>query len=119
MKKFGEYIKELRAKRRISLRKFCTELEYDPSNWSKIERGVLPPPKSRDFLNRIAEILTITPESDEYYYIFDSAVAAHIPMELVEDKESIEMLPMFFRASRGGNPTEQELESLIKLIKNS
>jgi transcriptional regulator with XRE-family HTH domain len=119
MKKFGEYVKAVRSQNRISLRKFCLELDYDPSNWSKIERGVLPPPKSKSFLERIAEILHLKEGTEEYYYLFDSAAAAHVPHELIGDEEILEKLPLFFRASRGGNPTQKELQDLITLIKDS
>lgn len=119
MKKFGEYVMFLRAEKRISIRKFCLDMEYDPSNWSKIERGILPPPKSKQFLNRIAEVLGLQKDSEEYYYLFDSAAAAHVPIELLDNEKIINSLPVFFRASRGDNPTIKELEDLITLIKNS
>lgn len=119
MKKFGEYVKFLRGEKRISIRKFCIEMEYDPSNWSKIERGMLPPPKSKQFLVRIAEVLNIEEGTEEFYYLFDSAAAAHVPLELVGNEEVIDSLPVFFRASRGDNPTTKELENLVTLIKNS
>lgn len=119
MKKFGEYVKAVRSQNRISLRKFCLELEYDPSNWSKIERGVLPPPKSKTFLERIAEILHLDEGTEGYYYLFDSAAAAHVPHELINDEKILEKLPLFFRASRGDNPTQKELQDLITLINDS
>lgn len=119
MRKFGEFVKEIRALKKISLRRFCDELEYDPSNWSKIERGLLPPPKSRDFIEKIALVLDLNFNSDEYYFLFDAAAAAHIPIGLISNEEIIEKLPIFFRASRGDNPNEIELRNLIALIKNS
>ena len=44
---FGEFIKQLRLQNRITLREFCRLAGIDPSNWSKIERGMLQPPKSK------------------------------------------------------------------------
>ena len=38
----GEFIKQIRARQRLGLREFCLKNGYDPSNWSKIEREVLP-----------------------------------------------------------------------------
>ncbi|MGV8093858.1 MAG: helix-turn-helix domain-containing protein [Mangrovibacterium sp.] len=119
MKKFGEFIKLLRSQRNISLRKFCIELDYDPSNWSKIERGLMLPPRSKEFLVRIAEILRLEPRSEEYFFLFDSAAAAQIPVELIGNENILEKLPVFFRTARGDNPTKEELENLLNLIKNS
>ena len=43
---FGKFIKERRIEKGLTLREFCKLIEVDASNWSKIERGLLSPPKS-------------------------------------------------------------------------
>ena len=47
---FGQFVKQIRECQRLGLREFCLENGYDPSNWSKIEREVLPPPRDEDTL---------------------------------------------------------------------
>jgi len=42
----------------VTLREFCRPAELDPSNWSKVERGILPPPKSSKTMADIASALT-------------------------------------------------------------
>ena len=116
---FGEFIKQLRLQKRITLREFCRLAGIDPSNWSKIERGMLPPPKSKMLLEEIARILKIQKNSDDWYTLMDLAAITHIPTELLSDQSIIEKLPVFFRTLRGQKPTEEELENLIKLIKES
>jgi transcriptional regulator with XRE-family HTH domain len=118
MKKFGEFIKNLRIEKRITLREFCRLTNIDPSNWSKIERGILPPPKSKEVLNEISRILKIKKASDEWHTIFDLATIAHIPTELLPDQSVVEKLPIFFRTNRGQKPTRKELEELIKIIRD-
>jgi ribosome-binding protein aMBF1 (putative translation factor) len=44
---FGEFIKERRVAKGISLREFCKRMETDASNWSKVERGLLAPPRMK------------------------------------------------------------------------
>ena len=61
---FGEFIKERRIARAITLRKFCQELDLDASNWSKVERGLLSPPQDEEKLRRIADLIGITQGSD-------------------------------------------------------
>jgi transcriptional regulator with XRE-family HTH domain len=119
MKKFGEYIKELRIKKKITLREFCKRSSLDPSNWSKIERGINSPPKSKEVLGTIAKALDLTINSSEYNQLFDYAIIDFIPKELTEDSNVLEKLPLFFRTARGEKPTEEELNELIKLIKQS
>ena len=116
---FGEFIKQLRLQNRITLREFCRLSGIDPSNWSKIERGMLPPPKSKLMLEEIAKILKVKKNSDDWYTLMDLAAITHIPKELLNNQSIVEKLPVFFRTLRGQKPTEEELENLIKLIKES
>jgi transcriptional regulator with XRE-family HTH domain len=49
---FGEIIKNKRLDHEMTLREFCRQLDEDPSNWSKIERGLNPPPKDEKKLKK-------------------------------------------------------------------
>ncbi len=117
MKTFGEYIKNLRIQKELTLREFCRKVDLDPSNWSKTERGINPPPKSQYVLNTIAEILGLNLNSEEYKTLIDLAAISHIPTELISDNDILEKLPVFFRTVRGEAPTKKELDDLINLIK--
>lgn len=117
MKTFGEFIKSLRVKNRITLREFCRLTKIDPSNWSKIERGVLQPPKSKEVLNEISTILKLDKKGEEYHLLMDLAAISFIPKDLLDDESIVEKLPVFFRTLRGQPPTREELEELIKIIK--
>lgn len=119
MKTFGIFIKNLRAQKAISLREFCRLTMQDPSNWSKIERDVIPPPKSKLVLNSIATALDLEPGTDSFNTLFDLAAISFIPKELLEEESILESLPVFFRTVRGEPPTEKELKELIELIRKS
>jgi transcriptional regulator with XRE-family HTH domain len=54
---FGEYLKGKRLEKDLTLRDFCRSAGEDPSNWSKVERGILPPPTDEARLTNIAGIL--------------------------------------------------------------
>ena len=116
---FGSFIKELRIEREKTLRQFCKEAQFDPSNWSKIERGVLPPPQDVESLEKIARVLGIGRGSTEWRKLFDYASVDRgiIPDDILSDEEALECLPTFFRTVRGEKPTEEELERLYKLLK--
>jgi transcriptional regulator with XRE-family HTH domain len=114
---FGEYIKNLRVEKRITLREFCRRINIDPSNWSKIERGVLQPPKSQIVLQEIAQTLGLTQKSEEWFTLMDLAAISFIPKQLVSDEDILEKLPAFFRTLRGQPPSREELEKLIHLLK--
>lgn len=117
MKNFHQFIKEKRMEKQITLREFCRSAEVDPSNWSKIERGLSEAPKSKDFINRIATVLEL--DAEEKATLHDLAIIESIPEDLRPDEEILEKLPIFFRTVRGDKPSEEELKQLIKLISQS
>jgi transcriptional regulator with XRE-family HTH domain len=118
---FGEFIKKIRSEKRLGLREFCIASDCDPSNWSKIERGTLPPPQDQGFLNRIAVILGLSEDSKERELIFDYAAidAGKIPQYVLQDAELVKRLPVFFRTATGKKPTTEDLEKLAEILKNS
>jgi len=116
---FGTFIKELRAKQRLGLREFCLEHGHDPSNWSKIEREVSPPPKDEAMLNKWAKQLGLKPGTDDWHKFHDyAAVAAgRIPDHVLENEELLARLPAFFRTISGQKPSREDLEKLLGIIK--
>jgi len=114
---FGEFIKNLRIGRRMTVREFCRSAKLDPSNWSRIERDLAPPPKSKVVLQGIAEMLNVEEGSEDYITIFDLAAIGHIPTGLLSDEQVLDKLPVFFRTIRGEKPSRKELEELIRIMK--
>jgi hypothetical protein len=116
---FGTFIKELRAKQRLGLREFCLEHEHDPSNWSKIEREVLAPPRDEAILRIWAKQLGLKQGSEDWLKFLDYAAvdAGRIPEYVMKDEELLGKLPAFFRTLSGNRPSREELESLIKLLR--
>ena len=116
---FGEYVNKIRVEKRITLRKFCRMNKIDPSNWSKTERGILPPPKSKTVLEMIAKSLKLSQGAEAWDTLFDLAAIGHIPSGIISDEKILEKLPVFFRTVRGEKPSRKELEELIELIRES
>ncbi len=114
--KFRDYAKDLRIAAGQTLRSFCRDAAIDPSNWSKIERGVLPPPDDADFLKRIAAVLALS--GDQRAELSDMAAIARgqIPVDLKDD-ELLSKMPAFFRAIRGQKYTPEDFEKLLKGVK--
>lgn len=121
MNAFAEIIKKRRAELRLSLREFCAKANVDPSNWSKIERGLSPPPKTKTILDAIRDVLQFPKDSSEAGALFDAAFIGHgmIPPDIITDKKLSAMLPVFFRTVRGDKHTEAELRNLAEIIRDS
>jgi len=109
---FSTLIKDLRVAKRLTLREFCQLLGIDPSNWSKVERGINPPPSDVEFLERLAEFFELLPEKKQE--LFDAAAVGRreLPQDLAEDALFTQALPAFFRAYRDHELTEEQLLSL-------
>lgn len=118
---FGEYVRQLRLKRGTTLRAFCKQHGHDPGNWSRMERGLIPPPKNPDKLREYAEQLSIKYGSDEWYEFSDLASVASgiIPKDVLQDSELVSSLPLFFRTIRGTKPSADDLRKLIEIIKGN
>src|SRR6266404_697113 len=118
---FGTFIKDLRMQQRRGLREFCLEHGHDPSNWSKIEREVLPPPRDEKILREWADQLRIKRGSDEWLKFFEYAAVdtGRIPEHVLREEKVLEHLPLFFRTLSGQKPSREDLEKLLKIIKGT
>ena len=116
---FGEFIRTKRLEVELGLREFCKAMQTDPSNWSKVERGILPAPNDREFLEKVAKTLKLKKGDKAWFSFFDLADLSQqkIPDDVFENEKVVSALPIFFRTVRGEKPTEEELDKLIALIK--
>ena len=121
LKKFGKFLKELRIKRGLSLREICKLANYDSSNWSKIERGIISPPSDKKVLMLWVKILGLPKSSKDIQEFTDSAQVAQglIPQDILSQENAVDYLPAFFRTLRNDKPTKEEIDKLIELIRNA
>ena len=122
-KSFGEFFaNQRRTRAKMSLRQFCQKHGFDAGNLSRLERGRMAVPQSRDVLERYAEALGIQRGSDDWYEFFDRAAAesGRIPSDLLADGELAPKLPVLFRALRADDATDEEkLKELMEIIRRA
>ncbi len=135
---FGDFVRRLRIEQGLSLREFWKRLEIiDVALWSRIERGVAAPPREPFKTWKVAKLLGITPDSDcitEAYpgYIMDTnwvkfkelsdKAYNNPPGELTPEeveKETLKRLPAFPHKENGERLTEEELRSLVDMVRES
>jgi len=121
LKKFGKLLYELRIKKEYTLREMCRNVNYDPSNWSKIERGKMSPPSDKKVLENWAKVLGLKKGSKEFEeFIYQANVGQGIiPFDIMEEKELVASLPAFFRTLKNRKPTKEEIDNMINLLKNA
>lgn len=121
LKKFGKFLYDLRIKKELTLREMCRKVSYDPSNWSKIERGKIAPPSDKKTLELWARTLGLKKDSKEFdNFIYSANVAQSIiPFDVMEEKELVAALPAFFRTLKNKKPTKEDVDKIVDLIKNA
>ncbi len=119
--RFGTFFEELRQRSKLTLREFCKRAGCDPANISRMERGLMPPPKGREILERYAAVLGLEEASDDWYQFFDLAAADQgiVPADIMEDEELVKALPVFFRTLREQKPTAEELRHIAEKIRKA
>jgi transcriptional regulator with XRE-family HTH domain len=116
---FGSLVKEKRLALNLGLREFCRKIQEDPSNWSKVERGINAPPQSIEKLNLIANVLGLKKEQEQYIALLDEAAvgAGKIPRDLLSDRQVLNALPAFLRTLGSIKPSEKEIKDLIEILR--
>jgi len=121
IKKFGVLLKDLRIKKELSLRQVCKLTKYDPSNWSKIERGIMSPPSDEETLKKWVKVLGLAGNKKQIQEFIDEAIISQgiIPQDILSQSKIVEYLPAFFRTLRNKKPTKKEINQLLKLIRKA
>lgn len=117
--KFGKMLKEFRIKKELSLRDIYKETGYDPSNWSKIERGLISPPSDEKILIKWAKALKLSREKIREFIDQAKIAQGIIPQDILSQPNAAKSLPAFFRTLRNEKPTKEEIDQLIDLIRKS
>lgn len=98
----GKFIKNKRETSGIGLRKFAELISADASNWSKIERGILPLSMNRKKLQKIAKELGIKRNSKEMEEFLDLVAISQnkIPDDIVKEQSVVYGLKEKFKEMR-------------------
>lgn len=118
---FGEFFKELRLRKGLTLRQYCLEYGHDPGNISKIERGQLPAPRIEGTLRAYASSLDVEEGTDTWLRFFDLAAVSNqtYGIQAIHNKELLNRLPLLFRTLDNKELTEQKLDQLLDIIRKS
>jgi transcriptional regulator with XRE-family HTH domain len=108
---FNQMLKNFRISKGVTLRACSAALGVDPSNWSKLERGVNSAPKDQGVLQAWSEYLNINGKDREVF--FDAAAISRRGLPTDLDSDVIAALPIFFGAIRGQKLTGAKMAALL------
>ena len=115
---FGEFCRSKRLEKRITLREFCKQSGFDPAWISRIERGLLAPPRSKQLRAKLGIALGVEEASEGWNEFHDLAdlCAGRLPDRVADDKRVVELLPVFFRAVGKTDMDKAELAKFIEAL---
>ena len=115
---------ELFKKKRLEIgtvREFAKQSGLDLAFVSRLENGIVLPPKDSEKLAKLGTALGIIKDTDEWQEFMDLAAVAknELPVDLQGDERIASVLPAFYRAFRKKEVGETEIKKLINMIKES
>ena len=88
---FGEKLKSIRLSHTTKgLRTFSQQVDMKPSEYSKIERGIIPPPTSPEWMQKIIMALGI-----EENYMLRAELKKLMTQSFVKQKNTDEIEPLY------------------------
>lgn len=118
--RFGELLREHRRRIGVTLRAFAADAGLDPAYISRIERGVIPPPKDASKAAALAATLGLTDGSAEWTALMDAAAldAGRLPEDMANNADLLDKMPLLFRTARGQTLDREELARLFDFLKD-
>jgi transcriptional regulator with XRE-family HTH domain len=116
---FGGFVKSTRLKQNIIAREAALNAGMLPSNFSKIEHGVLPPPRDAAKQKRLAAAIGVQPGTATADQFFDLAGKAtgSVPVDLADIISEDEARPLLLRTIENKRLTEADIKRLIEIVR--
>ena len=112
---FGEHLRELLVQSNMTLRELARRTGIDPSNLSKIERGVVYPPKKKETLDKMANAFSLERKSKRHFFDMAEQVHGLLPDDLKAVKEN-KAIPLLLRTIDNRRLSYEQTVELAKLI---
>ena len=111
--RFGKLLKKHRMRASLGLREFCLKNQIDPSDYSRVERGMLCPQDHE--IEKYAIALRLELGSDECFRLFNLAATERGQVtDIVSDGELVDKLPVLLRTV-----SPEKLNEFIEKIRRS
>ena len=114
---FGAFLKDIRIAKGLTLRQCCELLGVDPSNWSKLERGIIPAPKDPAILETWADALELKAAARQGFLDTAALSRRELPADIASDEKVMAALPAFFRAARGSELDDDALKQFVEDVR--
>lgn len=116
---FGEFIRKVRQRNRITARTAADAAGMLPSNFSKMEHGLLNPPKDAERQKALAAAISL--EEAELSIFFDLAAKAanSIPVDIAEIISEQEAVPLLLRTIGNKRLDPATVKRLVQIVRGN
>ncbi len=117
---FSEFFK-VHRREYGTVRQFAKDNGFDAAYISRLENGVILPPKDQEKLTKIGLALGLKEGTDEWQEFTDLAAIAkcELPADLHDNERIASILPAFYGTLRKKELDEADIQKLLELIHNS
>jgi transcriptional regulator with XRE-family HTH domain len=113
---FGDYLRDLRVHRDISMRSLAKELNMDVGNLSKIENGKMKPPMKEQFIEDISDILKLSKGEKEKLIDISSHESGEYPRDIKEMLKDHSYIPVLLRTISNKKLSDEEIRKLTEKL---
>ena len=116
---FKEWFKQRRMKVG-TVREFAKAAGLDAAYVSRLENGIILPPRASAKLHRLGMALGLEEGSGEWQEFLDLAAVAknELPEDLQDNERAKAILPAFYRTLRNEKLDEEDMRELFEMIKD-
>lgn len=117
---FGEYVRQKRREKKLSIRVLAEMLGISPVYQSSIETGKRYAP-SYEILQRMASLFGLNEDEQAYFYDLASESASEktVPMDIVTYINDNEHIRVLIRAVRDGKVSDEDILRLVNKAKRT
>jgi transcriptional regulator with XRE-family HTH domain len=116
---FGEFIRAQRLANGITARESAQVAEMLPSNFSKLEHGVLNPPKDAAKQIKLASAIGLKPEARDKFFDLAAQATGTVPVDIAEIISEEDALPLLLRTIGNKRLGKKEIERLVELVRGT
>lgn len=118
-KTFGQYFREKRIEKSLTLREFCKKNNYDIGYISRLENDLFLPPEDEEKLKKLAQAIGLREKTTDWQEFTDLVAInrGQLPKDI--NQNVLNYLPAFFRKASKKKVEEEDVKKLISLIKGN
>ena len=117
---FGEFVRKTRLANRISGREAADAVGMLPSNFSKLEHGLLNPPRDGEKQKALADAIGLkNPDERAKFFDFAGEALKAVPADIAEIISEEDALPLLLRTIGNKRLSKEAIKRLVEIVRGA